>query len=109
MVVNAWGLLAVAIGLETAGTFLLKLSDGFAKPLWGGLSVLCYSMCFWVLAPALKVIPVGVAYAIWAGIGIVAATAIGVFAFGERLGAIQLGCILLVLAGAVGLRLTTSG
>lgn len=109
MAVNAWALLAAAIGLETAGTFLLKLSDGFARPLWGGLAIACYSACFWVLAPALKVIPVGVAYAIWAGVGIVAAAIIGYLAFGERLGVVQLGCIALVLVGAIGLRLSTTG
>ncbi len=61
-----------------------------------------------MLAPAIKVIPVGVAYAIWAGVGIVAAALIGMLAFGERLGLIQLLCIALVLVGAVGLRLTTT-
>ncbi|MEO0501627.1 MAG: SMR family transporter, partial [Pseudomonadota bacterium] len=66
---NAWLFLAAAIALEIVGTFLLKLSDGFAKPLWGGLSILCYSACFWVLAPAMKALPLGVVYAIWSGIG----------------------------------------
>lgn len=98
----------MGIALEVTGTFLLKLSDGFAKPLWGALSILCYSACFWVLAPAMKVLPVGVVYAIWAGVGIVAAAIIGVFAFGERLGPVQFGLIALVLVGAVGLKLTTA-
>ncbi len=104
---NGWIYLAGAIVLEVSGTFLLKLSDGFARWHWGMLSILCYSACFWALAPALKVLPVGVVYAIWAGAGIVAAAIIGVVAFGERLGAVQLGCIALVLIGAVGLRLAT--
>jgi small multidrug resistance pump len=56
----------------------------------------------------MKALPVGVVYAIWAGVGIVAATAIGVFAFNERLGAIQYICIVMVLIGAVGLRVTTT-
>ena len=55
----------------------------------------------------MKVLPVGIAYAIWAGVGIVVAAAIGVFAFDEKLGALQYVCIALVLIGAVGLRLTT--
>ena len=109
MVVNAWVLLGLAIVLETAGTFFLKLSNGFARPLLGGLAIALYSACFWVFAPALKVIPVGIAYAIWAGVGIVAAAVIGFLAFGERLGPVQLGCIALVLVGAVGLRLSTNG
>ncbi len=105
---NAWIFLSIAIALEVTGTFLLKLSNGFEKWHWGALSLLCYSACFWVLAPAMKVLPVGVVYAIWAGVGIVAATAIGIFAFDEKLGLFQYLCILMILLGAVGLRLTTT-
>ena len=104
---TAWLFLAGAIALEVAGTFLLKLSNGFEDWRWGVLSIACYSACFWFLAPAMKVLPVGVVYAIWAGVGIVAASLIGVFAFDERLGAIQFLFIALVLIGAIGLNLTT--
>ncbi len=80
---NAWFFLALAITLEVSGTFLLKLSNGFEKWQWGALSIACYSACFWVLAPAMKVLPVGVVYAIWAGVGIVAAAIVGIAAFDE--------------------------
>lgn len=105
---SAWLYLAAAIALEVAATFLLKLSDGFEKAHWGVASIAFYSACFWVLAPALKTIPVGVAYAIWAGVGIAAAALIGLFAFGERLGPVQLACMAMIVVGAVGLRLTTA-
>ncbi|SOB87545.1 small multidrug resistance pump [Sphingomonas guangdongensis] len=105
---SAWGFLAAAIVLEIAGTFLLKLSNGFERWGWGTLSILCYVGCFQALAPAVKAIPVGVAYAIWAGVGIVAAAVLGVLAFGERLSAVQLFCIALVLVGAVGLQWSTA-
>lgn len=105
---NAWIFLAFAIALEVTGTFLLKLSNGFEKWHWGALSIFCYSACFWVLAPAMKALPVGVVYAIWAGVGIVAAAVIGVLAFGEKLSALQYLFILMVLGGAIGLRATTS-
>lgn len=105
---SPWMFLGAAIALEVTGTFLLKLSHGFEKWHWGALSIASYSACFWVLAPAMKVLPVGIVYAVWAGVGIVAATAIGVFAFDEKLGAFQYLCIVLVLVGAVGLRLTTT-
>lgn len=105
---TAWTYLLIAIALEITGTFLLKLSNGFENWQWGGLSIACYALCFVALAPAIKVLPVGIAYAIWAGVGIVAAALIGAFAFGERLGPIQLACIVMVLVGAMGLRLTTS-
>lgn len=105
---NAWIYLGMAIALEIAGTFLLKLSNGFEKWHWGALSIACYSACFWVLAPAMKALPLGVVYAIWSGVGIVAAALIGVFAFDERLGAIQYFFIAMVLIGAVGLNLSTT-
>ncbi|NQX94381.1 MAG: multidrug efflux SMR transporter [Erythrobacter sp.] len=106
---SPWAFLGFAIALEVLGTFLLKLSDGFEKPLWGVLSIACYSACFWALAPAMKALPVGVVYAIWSGVGIVAASLIGLFAFDERLGALQFLFIAMIMIGAVGLQLTASG
>ena len=105
---NPWIFLALAIALEVTGTFLLKLSNGFEKWQWGALSIFCYSACFWVLAPAMKALPVGVVYAIWAGVGIVAAALIVIFAFDEKLGLVQYLCIALVLIGAIGLKITTT-
>ncbi|MEM6618384.1 MAG: multidrug efflux SMR transporter [Pseudomonadota bacterium] len=104
---SPWLFLLFAVLLEVAGTFFLKLSDGLARWWWGVASFGCYTACFAVLAPAMKVIPVGVVYAIWAGVGIVAAAIIGLAAFGERLTPVQFFCIALVLIGAVGLRMTT--
>jgi len=105
---SAWLFLAAAIALEVCGTFLLKLSNGFEDVRWGMASIACYSACFWMLAPAMKVLPVGVVYAIWAGVGILAAALIGLLAFGDRLGPLQLVCIAMILVGAVGLRITTN-
>lgn len=105
---TAWFYLAAAIALEIAATFCLKISAGFTRISWGLASIGLYSACFWVLAPALKSIPVGVAYAIWAGVGIAAAAAIGALAFGEKLTLVQLGFMGLIMVGAVGLRLTSS-
>ena len=103
---SPWIYLAIAIALEVMGTFLLKLSNGFEKWEWGGLSILCYSACFWALAPAMKLLPVGLVYAIWSGVGIVAASLIGIFAFDERLGAVQFVFIAMILIGVVGLNLS---
>jgi small multidrug resistance pump len=106
---SAWTCLAIAIALEIAGTAALKVSDGFSRPAWGLTAIGLYGACFWAFAPALKSIPVGVAYAVWAGVGIAAAGVIGVLFFGDRLGLIQCLFIGLVLVGAVGLRLTSPG
>ncbi|MEM9754597.1 MAG: multidrug efflux SMR transporter [Pseudomonadota bacterium] len=105
----AWWFLSLAIVLEITGTFLLKLSDGFEKWHWGVLSILCYALCFWALAPALKVLPVGLAYAIWAGVGVIGASALGYLVFGDDLSWFQYLFILMILIGAVGLRFTARG
>lgn len=106
---TGWLYLSLAIVLEIAATTLLKMSDGLERWGFAAASIGVYALCFLVLAPALKLIPVGVAYAVWSGVGIVAMAAIGVVAFDQKLNLAQLGCIALVLAGALGLRLTTPG
>jgi len=104
---NAWLLLSLAIALEIVGTTLLKLSQGFSRPWIGALSILDYSLCFWLLAFAITRIPVGVAYAIWSGVGILAIALIGWFAFRQTLSPAQIGFITLILVGVVGLNLST--
>lgn len=104
---KAWTLLSIAILFEVMGTSLLKHSDGFARWHWGMLSIACYSMSFWFLAPVLKLIPVGVAYAIWAGAGITLITLVGFFVFGQKLSLLQIIMIMFIVVGAVGLNLTT--
>jgi small multidrug resistance pump len=105
---TAWIALAVAIGFEIAGTSLLKASDGFAR--WGlGMgAMVCYWVCFGALALAFKSIPVGVAYAIWSGVGIVTIAGIGWAVFRQPLSLAQLGCMALILIGTVGLNLATT-
>ncbi len=61
----------------------------------------------WLLGLALKTLPIGTAYAIWTGIGTVGAALLGVFLFGESASAVRLGCIGLIVAGIVGLKLAT--
>ena len=104
---NAWILLAVAIAFEIAGTSLLKASDGFARWGLGMASMACYWVCFGFLAAAIKTIPVGVAYAFWSGVGIVAIALIGWVVFRQSLTLAQGGFIVLILIGAIGLNLTT--
>ncbi|MEM6385198.1 MAG: multidrug efflux SMR transporter [Pseudomonadota bacterium] len=103
---SPWFYLTLAICFEVAGTLLLKLSEGFSILHWGILAILCYAICFWLLAPALRDLPVGLAYALWAGLGIIGATALGVLIFGDTLTLYQYGFVALILIGAIGLRLS---
>ncbi len=107
MALNAWIFLAIAIAFEVCGTILLKLSNGFEKLAYGMMAIGCYTVCFWFFAPALKIIPAGIAYAIWAGLGIALVTLISVVFMGDRLEAGQYGFIGLIVVGAVGLNLTS--
>ena len=63
--------LAIAIGAEVIGTIALKASDGFSKPLATTFCITGYLIAFYFLSLVLKTVPVGIAYAIWAGMGIV--------------------------------------
>ena len=104
---NAWILLGIAILFEIIGTSLLKASDGFARWGIGMASIACYWVCFGFLAVAIKSIPVGVAYAVWAGAGIMAVALIGWVVFRQGLSPLQMSFIARILVGAVGLNLTT--
>lgn len=102
-----WLMLYAAIAFEVVGTTSLKLAEGFARP---GFFILClalYGVSFALLAVALKTIPVGVAYAIWAGAGTVLIAIIGMIWFSEGTGLLRLAFIGLIVIGAVGLNLTT--
>lgn len=107
MTINPWFLLGGAILLEVAGTSLLNASEGMTRWGYGAASWVCYAFCFWLLAYAMTRIPVGVAYAVWSGIGIVAIAAIGWLIFRQSLSGAQMGFIALILVGAIGLNLTT--
>lgn len=105
---NAWMMLAAAILFEIVGTSLLKASDGFANWLLGTASITCYIVSLTFMAVAIKVIPVGIAYAIWSGAGIVAITIVGWFAFKQSLSIPQLSFMALIVIGCIGLNLSSS-
>jgi small multidrug resistance pump len=98
--------LLFAIVAELIGTLSLKWSNGFTRPLPVVFVLLGYSCSFIMLALALKHLPVGPVYAIWAGLGAMAVTFAAHFLFGETLTATKLVCIALILAGVMGLHLT---
>jgi len=77
--------LMIAIAFEVLATSALKMTDGFTR-LWPSVAtVFGYALCFYFLSLTLRVIPVGVVYAIWSGAGILLITAIGWFYFRQAL------------------------
>jgi small multidrug resistance pump len=99
----AWLLLAIVAGVT--GTSALSVSDGFTRAGPIAVLALAYLVCFLALTRALQVIAVGIAYAIWSGIGITLVTLIGWHAFDQKLRAGQLAGIALILVGVVVIQL----
>ncbi|MCR8549744.1 SMR family transporter [Salipiger sp. P9] len=91
--------LALAVLAETIGTAALQASQQFTRPLPSALVVVSYALAFWLLSIVLKSFPVGVAYALWSGLGIVFIAVIGLVAFGQRLDLPAMLGIGLILAG----------
>lgn len=101
----AWLILLVAGVFEVAWAIGLKYTEGFSR-LWPSvLTVAAMVVSVGLLAIALKSIPVGTGYAVWTGIGAVGTAALGIVLFGESASAARLGCIGLIIAGIVGLKI----
>ncbi|SCE77347.1 small multidrug resistance pump [Micromonospora matsumotoense] len=101
----AYVFLLIAISAEVAGTSLLKATEGFTR-LWptAGLAV-AYLLAFGMLALAVRDIPVGVAYAMWSGLGTAAIVAIGAAFLGEPLSVSKVVGVGLIIGGVVVLNL----
>lgn len=105
---TAW-LVVLASGLlEIAFSVSMKLSDGYTRPLPSAVSVVAAILSVWLLSLTLKVIPLGTAYAVWAGIGVAGTAVAGILFFHEQADLARLTCIALVVAGIAGLQLQAS-
>lgn len=102
---TSWLLLAGAIASEVVGTLALKASNGFSRPLPSAVVVLGYVASFWLLALVLRELPVGLVYAVWSAVGIVAVAALGAVLFGESLSSLRIVAIIVIVAGVVLLEL----
>lgn len=94
-----WIFLGIAIIAEVVATSALKASEGFTKPLPSLIVTAGYVAAFYFLSLALRSIPVGVAYAIWAGLGVVLISAFAWFHYGQKLD----------IAAGIGMALIVSG
>jgi small multidrug resistance pump len=102
---NAWLILTLAIAAEVVATSALKSSEGFTRLLPSAAVVIGYGVAIYLLSLVLKSIPVGVAYAIWSGLGVVLITLAAWLVYGQRIdlpGLIGMG---LIVAGVVVLNL----
>ena len=101
-----WLLLLIAGVFEIIWAIGMKYSAGWTK-LWPSIGTLvAMIISFALLSMAMKHLPVGTAYAVWTGIGAAGAAILGIVLFAEPLTAARVGCILLIVTGIVGLKLT---
>ena len=105
-VAAAWAWLAAAIVLEVCGTMSMKLSEGFSRLLPTVLIAVFYIASFSALVMSLKRIELGVAYAVWAGVGTALIVVLGIIIFKEAATAMKLAAIVLIISGVVMLHLS---
>ena len=103
----AWFYLLLAGLLEVGWAIGLKYTQGFSR-LWPSVgTVACMVVSFSFLSLALKTLPVGTAYAVWTGIGAVGTAVLGMVLLGESRDTARIVCLVLIVAGIVGLKLVS--
>ena len=104
----AWVLLFLAGVLEIVWAIGLKHTEGFSK-LWPSvITIVAMIASFWLLARAIETIPIGTGYAMWTGIGAAGTAILGMVWYGEPATAARLACLLAIVLGIVGLKLTSA-
>ena len=106
---QAWVILVLAGLAEIGWVIGLKYSEGFTKQTASTFTVILLAASILLLGWAIRSLPIGTAYAVWTGIGAIGAALAGLMLFGESANPMRLLCIGLIIAGVVGLKLSTPG
>ena len=106
-----WLFLSIAIVAEVIATTALKSSEGFSRLLPSVVVVVGYLIAFYFLSLTLRTIPVGVAYAVWSGVGLVLVALVGWVLYGQKLDLATLSGMGMIMAGILVINLfsTSSG
>ena len=102
----AWIALVSACVLDVLWAVSMKYADGYSRLGWSLASLVLLAGFVFLLGRSLQVLPVGTAYAIWTGVGAVGTVTMGILLFNETLDPVRIGCILLIVAGIIGLKLS---
>ena len=102
-----WIALFAAGLLEVVWASTMKQSDGFTRVVPSVITFCAAGASFWLLAHAMKSLPLGTSYAVWTGIGAAGAFVTGVVFFGEQATFLRVASVVLIACGIVGLRLAT--
>lgn len=100
-----WLALIGAIAVEVVATTTLPRTEGFSRPGWTALVLFGYATSFWLLAVAIREIPVSVAYAVWSGVGTAGIAVIGALFLEEPLTVVKAAALVMIIGGVVLLNL----
>lgn len=103
----AWGILFIAGLFEIGWAVGLKYTEGFTRLGPTLLTAASVILSMGLLGLAVRTLPLGTAYAVWTGIGMIGTVTLGILLFGEQATPVRLICIGLIVTGIVGLQLTT--
>ncbi len=103
-----YALLIMAVVFETIGTSALNASQQFTRVWPSAIVIASYGISFYMLSKIMQVMPVGLVYALWSGLGIVSIAAIGYLVFGQKLDLPALVGIGLIIAGILCIHLFSS-
>jgi quaternary ammonium compound-resistance protein SugE len=101
----AWLLLSVAGVLEIGFAFAMKHSEGFTRPIPAALTLVSGLASVCLLSTSLRTLPMGTGYTVWTGIGAAGTAMVGMLLLGESAAPMRVLCLLLILAGVVGLKI----
>ena len=104
----AWIYLVIAGVLEIVWALAMKQSHGFTRLVPSIVTIIGMIASFWLLALAMRTLPLGTAYTIWTGIGAVGAFIIGIIFLGEQICAMRIGAAVLIVSGLVLMKLSSS-
>ncbi|MBK6289875.1 MAG: quaternary ammonium compound efflux SMR transporter SugE [Gammaproteobacteria bacterium] len=105
----AWIILVSAGLFEIGWAVGLKYSEGFTRVWPSVLTVIAMGFSIWLLAIALKQLPLGTAYSVWVGVGAIGTVALGIVLFDEPANTLRLASVALIVTGIIGLKLATPG
>lgn len=103
-----WFILVLAGLFETGWAIGLKYTEGFSRlgpTIW---TIVAMIISLWLLGMAVKTLPVGTAYSVWVGVGAVGTVLLGIMLFGEPANLARLISVALIIAGIIGLKLTST-
>ncbi len=101
-----WTYLAASIAFEVIGSVALKAADGMTR-LWPSVTVVvAFGLSFWLFSLALRILPLGIAYAVWSGTATATITVIGVLWLKDPVTVLKVISIVMIVAGIIGLNIS---